>query len=69
MLISIIIITLNEIENLEKTITTVRLAAQNNLDHSIPIELIVSDGGSKDGTLELAQKIADIILHLLLHSS
>ena len=62
MLISIIIITLNEIENLEKTITAVRLAAQYNLDHPIPIELIVSDGGSKDGTIEVAQKLADKVV-------
>ncbi len=61
MLISIIIITLNEIENIDKTITAVKAAA-NNLSHPIPIEIIVSDGGSKDGTIELAQKFADKVV-------
>ena len=53
MLISIIIITLNEIDNLEKIITTARQATQTNSGYSIPVEIIVSDGGSKDGTIEI----------------
>ena len=59
MLVSIIIITLNEIENLEKTIAAVKDASQIISGYSIPIEIIISDGGSKDGTIELAKKIAD----------
>lgn len=62
MLISIIIITLNEIDNLEKTITTARQATQTNSGYSIPVEIIVSDGGSKDGTIEIAKKLADKVV-------
>ena len=62
MLVSVIIITLNEIENLEKTIQVVRLAAQTNSGYSIPVEVIVSDGGSMDGTIELAKKLADKVV-------
>jgi len=62
MLVSIIIITLNEAENIELTIKQARLAAIFSLGKSIPIEIIVSDGGSTDGTLEIAQKLADKVL-------
>ncbi|NVM35605.1 MAG: glycosyltransferase [Candidatus Lokiarchaeota archaeon] len=59
MLVSIIIITLNEAENIELTIKKARLAASFPSGKVPPIEIIVSDGGSTDGTLEIAQKIAD----------
>jgi rSAM/selenodomain-associated transferase 2 len=59
MLVSIIIITLNEIENLQNTIIAVKDASQINAEQNIPIEIIISDGGSTDGTIELAKKLAD----------
>jgi glycosyltransferase involved in cell wall biosynthesis len=62
MLVSIIIITLNEAENLEFTIKKVRLAASFPSGKVIPIEIIVSDGGSTDGTLEIAKNLADKVL-------
>jgi len=62
MLVSIIIITLNEIENLEKTIKAIKKATQMNLGYSIPVEIIVSDGGSKDGTIQAAKKLADRVI-------
>jgi len=59
MAISIIIITLNEIDNIENTIKMVRNSAKISSGSSIPIEIIVSDGGSEDGTIEIAKKLAD----------
>ncbi len=63
MLISIIIITLNEAENLESTINAARLAAKLSSGWVIPIEIIISDGGSTDGTLEIANKLADKVIN------
>ncbi len=62
MLISVIIITLNEEENIEKSIIAVKKAAQTKLKLSIPFEIIVSDGGSNDRTVEIAKKIADKVI-------
>ena len=62
MLVSIIIITLNEAQNLEQIIEKVHLAAQFPSGNTIPIEIIVSDGGSIDGTLEIAQQKADKVI-------
>jgi glycosyltransferase involved in cell wall biosynthesis len=63
LLVSIIIITLNEAENLEVIIKSSRNAALISTGKRLPIEVIVSDGGSIDGTLELAEKFADKIIH------
>jgi glycosyltransferase involved in cell wall biosynthesis len=63
LLISIIIITLNEAENLETTINAARLAAELSTGKTIPIEIIVSDGGSTDRTLKIANKIADKVIN------
>ena len=62
MLVSVIIITLNEVENLEETIKKVHLAARFPSGIVFPIEIIVSDGGSTDGTIELAEKLADKLI-------
>ena len=62
MVVSIIIITLNEVENIEETINKVRLAARFPSGKVLPIEIIVSDGGSRDGTIELAKKLADKVI-------
>ncbi len=59
MLISVIIITLNEVEYIIETVEKARRAAQLPSGKSIPIEIIISDGGSTDGTQEIAKKIAD----------
>lgn len=63
LLVSIIIITLNEAENLELIIESSRNAALLNTGKSLPLEIIVSDGGSIDGTLELANTYADKVVH------
>ena len=62
MLVSIIIITLNEAENIELTIKKARLAANFPSGKVVPIEIIVSDGGSTDRTLDIAHKIADKVV-------
>lgn len=62
MLVSIIIITLNEAENIEETIKSVRLSALFPSGIQAPIEIIVSDGGSTDDTLKIAQRIADRVI-------
>ncbi|MHA2009291.1 MAG: TIGR04283 family arsenosugar biosynthesis glycosyltransferase [Promethearchaeota archaeon] len=62
MLVSIIIITLNEAKNIEETIRNTRLSARFPSGKQIPIEVIVSDGGSTDETLSIAQKIADKVV-------
>jgi rSAM/selenodomain-associated transferase 2 len=62
MLVSIIIITLNEANNIEETIKEARLSALFPSGKRIPIEIIVSDGGSIDDTLTIAQKIADKVI-------
>ncbi|MFX1574498.1 MAG: glycosyltransferase [Promethearchaeota archaeon] len=62
MQVSIIIITLNEEENIEKTVKNARLAARFPSGSGVPIEIIVSDGGSTDCTTEIAQNIADKVI-------
>ncbi|TFG15179.1 MAG: glycosyltransferase [Promethearchaeota archaeon] len=62
MVISIIIITLNEIENIEKTIEMAKNSAKMSSGSVIPIEIIVSDGGSEDGTIEIAKELADKVV-------
>ena len=61
--ISIIIITLNEENTLKNCISSLIKAAQfPSKKGSIPIEIIVSDGGSRDKTLDIAKKFADSIV-------
>jgi len=62
MLVSIIVITLNEAKNIEETIEKARIAARFPSGNTVPIEIIVSDGGSTDGTLEIARKVADKVI-------
>jgi glycosyltransferase involved in cell wall biosynthesis len=62
MIVSIIIITLNEKENLEKTIENIHLAAKFPSGKKVPFEIIISDGGSINGTLEIAKKLADKVI-------
>lgn len=59
MLISVVIITLNEAENIEFSIKSAKLAAKFPSGLSIPVEIIISDGGSIDNTAKIAQKFAD----------
>src|SRR4051812_47233932 len=56
MKLSIIIPTLNEEKILEKTLLHLREL------HDIPYEIIVSDGKSKDKTIEIANKYADKVV-------
>lgn len=57
MLLSVITVTLNSAETIEKTIRSVKSQTYKH------IELVVVDGGSKDGTFEMAQEFgADIFL-------
>lgn len=62
MIVSIIIITLNEADTLRQTILAARNATKSSSNYSIPIEIIVSDGGSKDGTIDIARELADKII-------
>lgn len=55
-LISVIIPTLNEAQHLAQTIAQVQQAA------SQPIEIIVVDGGSQDGTIEIARSLNCLVL-------
>lgn len=62
MLVSIIIITLNEAENIEEAIKSARSSAYLPSGKQVPIEIIVSDGGSTDATVDIAEKIADKVI-------
>jgi glycosyltransferase A (GT-A) superfamily protein (DUF2064 family) len=53
--VSVIIPTLNEEKTLERTIQSVRA-------NPFPSEIIVSDGGSDDHTLEIANRLADRVI-------
>ncbi len=55
-MISIIIPTLNEATVIEKTLSNLRSAKKHHC------EIIISDGGSTDATLEIAKKYADTVL-------
>ncbi len=58
MQLSIIIPTLNEAENIENLITFLQKYSDNKV-----VEIIVSDGGSKDNTLKIAQKAGVITIN------
>ncbi|TXT65984.1 MAG: putative Glycosyl transferase, family 2 [Promethearchaeota archaeon] len=60
-LFSAIIITLNEKNNILKTIQSIREAAIIGR-FKIPVEIIISDGGSTDGTLELIKGKVDQVV-------
>ncbi len=62
MLISVIIITLNEEASIARTIDSIKNGAKLKNGRSIPIEIIVSDGGSKDNTLPIANRLANKII-------
>lgn len=62
MLISVIIITLNEEKNLKKTILAARESARFDSKNYIQHEIIVSDGGSDDKTIEIAEEYADKVV-------
>jgi len=62
MVISVIIITLNEAHNIESTIINARLAAKWSSGRTFPIEIIISDGNSIDDTVNIAEKFADKVI-------
>ena len=55
-MISIIILSYNEATCIEKTLQNLKL-----LNCRMPVELLLADGGSTDGTIEIAEKYARII--------
>ncbi len=54
MRVSVVIPTLNEADSIDRTLACVRQAGE--------CEIIIVDGGSDDGTLEIARKSADCVL-------
>ena len=56
-LISIIIPTINEIENLSNLLENIKKSKQAD-----KVEIVVVDGGSTDGTIEYADKYADLTI-------
>ena len=59
--VSVIILALNEAENIVHCIRSIR-------DQGYPdVEIVVSDGGSTDGTVELAERLADRVVLSLIH--
>lgn len=54
---SIITVVLNDVENLEKTILSVKKQSYKNFEH------IIIDGNSSDGTTELIKKYHKFLLH------
>ncbi len=62
MLISIIIITLNESQYLKPCISACRTASLLDSKRSVPLEIIVSDGGSRDRTIQIAEKFSDKVV-------
>lgn len=56
--ISVIVPVLNEANCFEATLESI--ANQNT---NIPYELIVSDGGSTDGSLDIAEQYTDLVIH------
>ena len=55
--VSVVTTTWNERQNIEKLVSSVRLVLQNT-----PHEIIVVDDDSRDGTLQVAQLVADLAL-------
>jgi len=62
MIISVIIITLNEREYIQGTIESIKRAIKFMSYKGLSVEIILSDGGSTDGTLELAKSLADKVI-------
>ena len=54
MKVSVVIPTVNERRRLEETVARLRLTAGRG-----EIEIVVADGGSTDGTTEVARRVAD----------
>jgi glycosyltransferase involved in cell wall biosynthesis len=62
MRVSVIIITLNEADNIKEVIQSVKSATQFSSGIYSDIEIILSDGGSIDKTVDIAKELVDKIL-------
>lgn len=62
MIISVIIITLNEREYIQGSIESIKRAIKYMSQKRLEVEIIISDGGSTDGTLEIAKNLADKVI-------
>ncbi|MBN1419154.1 MAG: glycosyltransferase, partial [Planctomycetes bacterium] len=56
-IVSVVVPTLEESARIERCLRDLRAAAGRR-----PIEIIVADGGSRDGTAEIARTVADRVL-------
>ncbi|MFW9972375.1 MAG: glycosyltransferase family 2 protein [Candidatus Odinarchaeota archaeon] len=62
MLISVIIITLNEADNIKEVIQSVKSACQLSSGKHSALEIILSDGGSIDETVNIAKDLVDKVI-------
>lgn len=62
MLGSVIIITLNEADNIKEVIKSVKSASQLSSGNFSEVEIILSDGGSVDGTIDIAKNLVDKVI-------
>jgi glycosyltransferase involved in cell wall biosynthesis len=62
MLVSIILISLNEAKFIKKTIESIRSASRYSSGKLENVEVILSDGGSEDETVEIVNKMVDKIV-------
>lgn len=62
MLVSVIIITLNEADSINEVIKSVKSASQFSSGISSDTEIILSDGGSVDATIDIAKDLVEKIV-------
>lgn len=62
MLVSVIVITLNEANNIKEVIQSVKSASELSSGKLSNIEIILSDGGSVDGTIGIVSDLVDKVI-------